>query len=220
MSYFERTHLMTSSNLFVHGFRRWSAPFLLLLFLISSHADAGLDHALGYDKDGLYSQNFQTGLEFSVIAVEVTGALWLGNDDPLGHTFWQTIDSSAIAGISSTVLKFAFSRARPYQGDNPNLWFRGSCCQSFPSGEVTLQASFVTPFIADYAKQNPWVWSLEFLPVWDAYARLKSQAHWLTDVIAGWALGTGLGYWSATRATPISVQILPGGLSVGFSKRF
>ncbi len=211
---------MTSSNSYANGIPRCSRPLLFLFLLLSSHAYAGLDHELGYDKDGQYSQNFQTGLEVGVIAVEVTGALWLGNDDPLGHTFWQSIDSSTIAGISSTVLKYAFSRARPYQGGNPNLWFRGSCCQSFPSGEVTLQASFVTPFIADYAKQYPWVWALEFLPVWDAYARLKSQAHWQTDVIAGWALGTGVGYWSTTRETPISVRILPGGLSVGFSKRF
>jgi membrane-associated phospholipid phosphatase len=200
--------------------RRWSRPFFVLLFLTSSPANAGIDHELGYDKDGLYSQNFQTGLEASVIAAEVAGALWLGNDDPLGHTFWQTIDSSSIAGISSTVLKYAFSRARPYQGDNSNLWFQGSCCKSFPSGEVTLQASFVTPFIVNYSSQHPWVWALEILPVWDAYARLKSQAHWQTDVIAGWALGTGVGYWSTTRGTPLSVQILPGGLSVGFSKRF
>lgn len=199
---------------------RWSRPFLVLLLLGSSQANAGLDHELGYDKDGLYSQNLQTGLEVSVIATEVAGALWLGNDDPLGHTFWQTVDSSSIAGISSTVLKYAFSRARPYQGDNPNQWFQGSSCKSFPSGEVTLQASFVTPFIVDYSKQHPWIWALEILPVWDAYARLKSQAHWQTDVIAGWALGTGAGYWSTTRATPVSVQISPGGLSVGFSKRF
>ncbi len=210
-------HLMRSVNSYAHVLRRWS---LLLLFSIPSYAYAGLDHALGYDKDGLYSQNFQTGLELTVIAIEVSGALWWGNDDPLGHTFWQTIDSSTIAGISSTAMKYAFSRARPYQGNNPNLWFQGSCCKSFPSGEVTLQASFVTPFIANYAKQNPWVWALEILPVWDAYARLKSQAHWQTDVIAGWALGTGVGYWSTTRATPISVQILPRGLSIGFSKRF
>ncbi len=197
-----------------------SLPLLFVLWLIAEPADAGLDHALGYDKDELYSQNFQTGLEATVIAVEVTGALLLGNDDPLGHTFWQSIDSSSIAGISSTVLKYAFSRARPYQGDNPNLWFQGSCCKSFPSGEVTLQASFVTPFIVDYEKQHPWVWALELLPVWDAYARLKSQAHWQTDVIAGWALGTSVGYWTTTRATPLSVQVLPRGLSVGFSKRF
>jgi undecaprenyl-diphosphatase len=198
----------------------WALFVLLSPLLTSSQAIAGLDHELAYDKDGLYSQNLQTGLEAGVIAVEVTGALWLGNDDPLGHTFWQTVDSSSVAGIGSTALKYAFSRARPYQGDNPKLWFQGSCCKSFPSGEVTLQASFVTPFIVDYSKQHPWIWALEILPVWDAYARLKSQAHWQTDVIAGWALGTGVGYWSTTRAMPLAVQILPGGLSVGFSKRF
>ena len=38
--------------------------------------------------------------------------------------------------------------------------------------------------------------------------------------LAGWALGTGVGYWSTTRAVPLSVQLLPKGLSVGFSKRF
>ena len=58
-----------------------------------------------------------------------------------------------------------------------NAWFRGGCCESFPSGEVALQGSFVTPFIANYYKENPWIWGLEVLPVYDALARLKSQAH-------------------------------------------
>ena len=85
---------------------------------------------------------------------------------------------------------------------------------------MTLQASFVTPFIVDYAHEHPWVWALEILPVYDAIGRLKSHAHWQTDVIAGWALGTGIGYWSAKRQVPLSVQLLPGGISVGLSKRF
>jgi membrane-associated phospholipid phosphatase len=172
------------------------------------------------DQSGIWARNYQTGLENGVIAMEVAGSLWFGNDDELGHTFWQTVDASAISGIGAAILKRGFGRARPYQGDNPNLWFKGSCCESFPSGEVTLQASFVTPFIANYARQNPWVWSLEILPLYDAIARLKSQAHWQTDVIAAWALGSGVGYWSTTRATPLSVQISPKGLTVGFSKRF
>jgi undecaprenyl-diphosphatase len=37
----------------------------------------------------------------------------------------------------------------------------------------------------------------------DAIARLKSQAHWQTDVIAAWALGTGVDYWKTTRAVPL-----------------
>jgi PAP2 superfamily len=180
----------------------------------------GIDHEVGFDQSGIWARKYQTGLEFGVIAVEVGGALWLGNDDKLGHTFWQTIDASVIAGVAATVLKKTTGRARPDQGNDPNRWFRGSCCESFPSGEVTLQASFVTPFIVDHAREHPWVWALELLPIYDATARLKSHVHWQTDVIAGWALGTGVGYWSAKRQIPLSVQILPGGVSVGISKRF
>jgi PAP2 superfamily len=215
-----RSMTPTSSRCLSRG-ARW----LLLAILIPECASAGsgplgIDSELSLDQNGIWARKYQTGLENGVIAIELAGALWLGNDDELGHTFWQSIDASAVSGIGAQLLKYTFSRARPSQGGNPNAWFRGSCCQSFPSGEVTLQASFVTPFIADYAQRNPWIWSLELLPIYDGLARLKSRAHWQTDVIAGWALGTGVGYWATTRKTPISVQILPRGLSVGISKRF
>jgi undecaprenyl-diphosphatase len=85
---------------------------------------------------------------------------------------------------------------------------------------VTLQASFVTPFIVNYSQRYPWVWALELLPLYDGIARMKAHAHWQTDVIAGWALGSGIGYWSTTRRVPIFVQILPRGVSVGIYKRF
>jgi undecaprenyl-diphosphatase len=91
---------------------------------------------------------------------------------------------------------------------------------SFPSGEVTLQASFVTPLIAKYAARNPSVWALESLPVYDGIARMKSQAHWQSDVLAGWLLGTATGLWAAQRETALSIQLLPRGLTVGYSRRF
>jgi membrane-associated phospholipid phosphatase len=201
--------------------RLWLPVLLLpMLVLTSSRSYAGFDHEWSLDENGIWARKYQTALQDGVIALELAGSLWYGNDNELGHTYWQTLDSSVISGVAAQLLKYGFSRARPYQGDNPNAWFKGSGYQSFPSGEVTLQASFVTPFIVNYARQDPWVWALELLPAYDAIARLKSQAHWPTDVIAGWALGTGVGYWSTTRAVPLSVQILPGGLSVGFSKRF
>jgi undecaprenyl-diphosphatase len=196
-------------------------PAILALTLAASPAAyAGFDHELPLDQNGIWGRNYQMGLEYGVVAVEVAGSLWFGNDDEIGHTFWQTVDSSVISGAAAAVMKYAFGRARPYQGNDPNAWFRGSSNQSFPSGEVTLQASFVTPFIANYWRDEPWIFALEALPAYDAVARLKSQAHWQTDVIAGWALGTAVGYWSTTRAVPLSVQVLPKGLTIGFSKRF
>jgi len=191
-----------------------------MLMLTSTCAYAGFDHELPLDQSGIWARKYQTGLENGVIAVEVAGALWFGDDNKLGHSFWQSIDASTISGIGAVILKRAVGRARPNQGGDPNQWFKGSCCNSFPSGEVTLQASFVTPLIANYARENPWVWALEALPVYDAIARMKSQAHWQSDVIAGWVLGSAVGYWSTTRTTPLTVQILPKGLSVGFYKRF
>jgi hypothetical protein len=199
--------------------------FTIAIALGSSlaHADGGflgIDHEIKLDQSGIWARKYQTGLEYGVLGVEVAGSLWLGNDQQLGHTFWQALDSSAISSFGAEFLKLTLSRARPNQGDNPNQWLKGRCCDSFPSGEVTLQASFVTPFIANYARSNPWVWSLEILPAYDALARLKSQEHWQTDVIAGWALGTAIGYWSTKLSTPISVQVLPRGLSVGYYKKF
>ena len=191
-----------------------------MLVLASNCAYAGIDHEVPLDQSGIWARNYQTGLEYGVIAVEVAGSLWFGNDNPLGHSFWQSLDASAISGIGATILKRGFGRARPSQGGNPNQWFKGSCCESFPSGEVTLQASFVTPLIANYAREYPWVWALEALPAYDAIARVKSHAHWQTDVIAGWVLGSAVGYWTSSRTTPLSVQILPKGMSVGFYKRF
>jgi hypothetical protein len=205
------------------GIRQAIVAVTLAMFAACVHAGGGplgIDHEWALDESGIWARNVQLGLEYAVIATELGGALWLGNDDELGHTFWQTLDASAISAVAAQALKYTFTRARPSSGLGPDKWFQGSCCHSFPSGEVALQASFVTPFIVNYARRNPWVWALEILPAYDAVARMKSQAHWQTDVLAGWALGTAVGYWSTTRDTPIFVQILPGGFSVGFSKRF
>ncbi|HZO23395.1 MAG TPA: phosphatase PAP2 family protein [Steroidobacteraceae bacterium] len=209
-------------SLRMQGSAGWMCALLLVLAasLGPDRAIAGIDHLVPLDDSGIWARTNQQILENGVIGLEVAGALWLGNDNDVGHAFWQSIDSSVISGVAAFGLKRAFSRARPDQGGNPNLWFRGGCCESFPSGEVTLQASFVTPFIADFARRDPWIWALEILPAYDAVARVKVREHWQTDVIAGWALGSAVGYWTTTRRVPISVQILPRGLSVGFSKRF
>jgi PAP2 superfamily len=181
----------------------------------------GIDHEWSYVNHGLWSTHYEQGLVYGVLIFEAGGAFLLGDDeDGFGHTLWQSVDASVISGVSAEILKIAFSRARPSQGGNPDKWFQGSCCASFPSGQVTLQASFVTPIILHYAHSEPWIWALELLPAYDALARLKHHDHWQTDVIAGWALGTAAGYWAAKRETPLTVQILPRGLTIGFVRHF
>ena len=180
----------------------------------------GIDHAWALDEKGIWARKYQMGLEYGVIAFEVGGSLWLGNDDPLGHTLWQADDASLLSAVTADLMKIAFSRARPDQGNNPDAWFKGRCCESFPSGEVTLQAAFVTPLIVNYRREHPWIWALEILPLYDGIARIKSRAHWQSDVIAGWAIGSGIGYGATRLSIPLTVRVLPGGLTVGLSKQF
>src|SRR5713226_2775780 len=123
----------------------------------------GIDHELALDQNGIWARKYQNALETGVVVLEVAGSLWFGNDNELGHTLWQTVDASVISGVGAQLLKYGFGRARPSQGDNPNAWFKGSHYQSFPSGEVTLQASFVTPFIAKYAQKYPRARHVELL---------------------------------------------------------
>ncbi len=125
--------------------RLFAAPLVLLLILAPATAFAGggpfgIDHELGKGDTGVFNRGAQVGLEYGSIAFITAGSLILGNNNKLGHEFWQSADSAVFAGLSAQVLKFAFRRARPIQGHGPNAWFQGHD-QSFPSGEETLQAA-------------------------------------------------------------------------------
>jgi undecaprenyl-diphosphatase len=178
----------------------------------------GIDHRLSYDDSGIWARSDQLLLERTVIVTELGGALSLGGEDRLGKTYWQTLDASALSALSVELLKHAGGRERPSQTSDPNQWSKGG--QSFPSGEVALQASFVTPFIAEYGAEHPWVWGLELLPAYDSVARMKTWGHWQTDVLAAWALGTGLGIYSHGRPTPIFLGLMPHGIVVGLHASF
>jgi undecaprenyl-diphosphatase len=78
----------------------------------------------------------------------------------------------------------------------------------------------VTPYVVEYGADHPAVWALELLPVYDAIARVKSHAHWQSDVLASFAIGTGIGYYMHSRSSSISVGALPHGVTVGWEKSF
>jgi undecaprenyl-diphosphatase len=175
----------------------------------------GIDHRLGYDNSGVWKRSNQTALLELMVGAELAGGLWEGGQTRLGRTFWQSIDASAIAGLSSQVLKRTFTRARPSQTDNPDLWFQGGSHYSFPSGEVTAVSAIVTPFVLEYRHDEPAVYALELLPIYDAVARVKVRGHWQSDVLASLALGTAIGYYAHSRKSPLILSVLPHGFFIG-----
>src|SRR5262245_34853545 len=90
-------------------------PALLLVCRIAlaficmpAHAGGGplnMDHRLPYDDHGIWSRSVQEAVLDSMIAGEITGALWEGGETRLGRTFWQSIDASGAGALSSELLK-------------------------------------------------------------------------------------------------------------------
>jgi undecaprenyl-diphosphatase len=184
----------------------------------------GIDYLVTYDDSGIWKRSYQQALEYGLIAAAVGGGLWEGGETRLGQTFWRSIDSSVAAGLVAQVMKVSFSRVRPIDsgpGGDPNLWFKGHGNESFPSGEVTAVSSIVTPFMLEYGHDHPAVYALALLPVYDAIARVKVQAHWQSDVLAGLALGTGTA-WLVHRSpnSPFILQVMPHAIYVGLKKQF
>ena len=199
---------------------------LVCMFVFwSAHAHAGggflgIDHRWNNDEHGIYNRDVQNFVLYSSVSATVLGAVWLGGETRLGKTYWQSVDSTALGAASAQAMKMIFTRARPSQGNDPNAWFQGGSHNSFPSGEVTTVSAVITPFVFEYHKEYPGVYLLELLPIYDGIARMKSQAHWQTDVLAGWGLGTLTGWFAHSRDNPLILSILPHGFMVGIKKSF
>lgn len=186
----------------------------------ASGGPLGIDHRLNYDDSGIWKRRNQIILQDLAPLVVLADALWEGDDTRFGHTSWQAIDSMLIGTVTATGLKFAFSRARPTQTDDPNQWFKGHGHKSFPSGEVMEITTAVTPFILEYGADHPAVYALELLPLYDAVARVKVRAHRQSDVLASFLIGTAIGVYAHSRSSSLSVGVLPRGVTIGWKKSF
>lgn len=181
----------------------------------------GLDHYVTYDNSGIWGRNNQLLLLHSLLIAEAAAAVWEGGDTRFGRTSWKSIDATLVGGVTAEVMKRVFTRSRPYQSPDPDLWFQGSGHESFPSSEVTVISSIVTPVVLEYRHDHPSVYALELLPIYDGIARVKVHAHWQSDVLVGYALGSAAGYFMWQRhQTPFTLTIMPDSIKVGWSKSF
>jgi undecaprenyl-diphosphatase len=196
----------------------------LLVLAATSAARAGdvwqLDSFDEREDRGLFSRSNQKRIDALTIGAVVGLALWEGTDTRLGRTAWQAVDAALLTAAATEMMKRGFQRPRPSQDRNPDVWFAGPGHGSFPSGEVAMMAAFATPFAREYWQDHPESLALLALPLYMARGRMASQSHWMTDVLAGGAIGTAVGYYASTRGTPLVLAITPHGAFVGLHYRF
>ncbi len=190
----------------------------ILVLLCGTAGASGIDHRWNKDDSGIWKRSNQNVLRYGAPVLDLGLALYEGDGSRLGRAAWQSVDSVVLSTVVAETGKRVFGRVRPSETDNPNQWFKGG--RSFPSGEVAEISGIVTPYVLEYRREQPLVYALEILPIYDAIARIKVRAHWQSDVLAGFAIGTASGYWAHERAVPLIVGALPHGVAIGFKTRF
>ncbi len=152
--------------------------------------------------------------------VTLGAALWLGGrhwrDPTAAAAGLRALEAITISGVVTKVLKGSFGRARPRVSPN-DAWdvalgrgfsFTDSDYEAFPSGHATAAFAFASAVTSELArrgsKRTVGIGTATFaLATLTAYARMHTDAHWLSDVTMGAAIGTAAGLavtrWHATR---------------------
>jgi undecaprenyl-diphosphatase len=203
--------------------RRFAA--LVLLAALASPAWAcdndGFDQRWNRSEAGAWDPRVYRSLYSALVLADVGGALWEGRDSRIGKVLWQSLDAQLLSLGTTELLKHAFARERPRQTEDPCRWFTSRSSNSFPSGEAANAAALMVPLMLEYRGDHPELaYSSLLLPAWIGVARVKGQAHWQTDVLAGWLVGGLAGWYAHERDTPLLVVILPDGFTVGLKTRF
>lgn len=147
-------------------------------------------------------------------------ALWGGGlyarNATVAATGLRAIEAITVSGQITAILKGAIGRARP-RVDSTNAWnvefgrgFRSTSgdYKSMPSGHSTAAFAFAAAVTSEVVKRAPKHARLIGITTYGlagitAYSRIHSNAHWLSDVTMGAAIGMASGWavtrWHATR---------------------
>jgi membrane-associated phospholipid phosphatase len=120
--------------------------------------------------------------------------------DPDGRSeTWQMLEAAGFSSATSYLLKYAAGRERPDVTNDPNQWRSGG--DSFPSLHTT--AAFAIGTVLAESGNDRYRWVRRFLGYgmagYTGYARLKHNAHWLSDTVAGAGIGVSTAHFVINR---------------------
>jgi membrane-associated phospholipid phosphatase len=137
---------------------------------------------------------------------------------------YRMLEAGALGSITAEILKYGAGRARPNETLRVDDWRKGG--SSFPSLHVTAAFAIGTVFAESGGDEYRWLRRFVGFGMASgtAYARLHGNAHWLSDVVAGTALGVYTGAFTLNRRysrnSSMAINVVPmdaGGLSLQFS---
>lgn len=124
------------------------------------------------------------------------GSLFSGNTRFQDAAF-TSLEAIVYANLITNTLKLVTGRARPEEDAGPTRFRPFSSDRSFPSGHATTAFAMTTPWVLYYpGALTP---GLLLFGVSAGYARILDEKHWITDVLAGSAIGFATAYWLTRR---------------------
>ncbi len=161
-----------------------------------------------------------------------TAAVFLGtwlfagitDSQPGRHEAWDMGEAAVLSGVTAYAIKYAAGREDPYQSSDPNAWREGG--RSFPSFHSTAAFAVGTVLAESGNDEYRWVRRLlgYGLGVATSYERLRHNAHWLSDTVAGAALGIASARFvlnrddGSTGMTHLAIVPVNGGALLTYSR--
>lgn len=138
----------------------------------------------------------------------ITGTWLYANiiDSGPGHReAWEMVEAGGLSATTTLVLRFAGGRERPDQTDDPDKWRHGG--SSFPS--LHTSAAFAVGAVLAESGNDDYrvirrVLGYGAVACFTAFERLKHNAHWLSDDVAGAAIGGSTAHYILDRNKPPS----------------
>jgi hypothetical protein len=131
-------------------------------------------------------------------------------------------EAAAFSSVAGYMLKEIAGRERPYVSGDPNNW--GSGGDSFPSLHVTAAFAIGTVFAESGNDRFRWLRrALGYgLAAGTAYERIKHDAHWFSDTVAGAGLGVATARFVMKRDEPgkrgsLAIAPVPGGVALSYT---
>jgi len=124
-----------------------------------------------------------------------TGAL-LSGKDRFQETAFTSLEALVFANAVTGLIKLSVGRSRPNANLGPGSFEPFSGRVSFPSGHATTAFAALTPWFLSYP--GPATAGLLVLAGATAVSRMANDYHWLSDVVAGSAIGFTMA-WALTR---------------------
>ncbi len=112
----------------------------------------------------------------------------IGDRDGYKET-WSLLEAGVFSGVTSEVLTLAAGRERPDATTSPNMWRHGG--DSFPSVHVSAAFAIGTVFAESGNDEYRWIRRIigYGIAAGTSYIRVRENVHWLSDTVAGSALG-------------------------------